>query len=94
MIGCVGEPMIGRSGLRVEGTWVVAVDADRVLWWCCFLVFSLTRSVVMGISGGGDGGMRGRAIGRGECRWHVSGHGWGYCSSGPFRHVQRRPPGV
>jgi hypothetical protein len=35
---------------------------------CCFLIFSPTRSVVLGISGGGDGGMHGRAVDRGEYR--------------------------
>jgi hypothetical protein len=66
VVGIVG-------GLRAEGMWVVAVDVDRVLlWWCCFLVFSPTGSVVLGVGGGSDGGMRGRVVGRGErrqCWW-------------------------
>jgi hypothetical protein len=61
MIVCAGEPTVGRGGPRVEGTRVVTVGAEGVMWW----------SVLMGISGGDDGGMCGRAVSRGECRRHV-----------------------
>jgi hypothetical protein len=63
MIVCADEPTVGRGGPRVEGTRVVTVGAEGVMWW----------SVLMGIRGGDDGGMCGRAVSRGECRRHVGG---------------------
>jgi hypothetical protein len=42
---------------RVAGMQMVAVDADEVLWWSCFLVFPPSKlvvwaSIVAAVSGG------------------------------------------